>query len=259
MEELPFQLEQIITETFELFTAKSQQLGLALTWELDPSLPEVVVGDGLKLRQVLINLVGNAVKFTSQGSIHVKAKQLAQHGDTIKVGFSVKDTGVGIPEEKLPLLFQPFSQVDTSLTRKYGGTGLGLAICKNLVELMNGTIHVETNEQAGVTFRFTVTVKPCSDPACLIPKFERTPLRSSEGKQEKIPADGSPVTAPSSVIRGREARRHELSQDTQRKAAMNDSRIPDISFSSLLNCTRELSCGLESPDEPPASASSAAL
>ncbi|MBB3110696.1 PAS domain S-box-containing protein [Paenibacillus phyllosphaerae] len=167
VEEMPFQLDQIVSETFELFTAKTKQMGLTLACELDPELPQVVVGDGLKLRQVLINLVGNAVKFTPKGSINVKAKLVEQGEEAIKVGFSVHDTGVGIPEEKLPLLFQPFSQVDTSLTRKYGGTGLGLAICKNLVELMNGSIHVETNEQEGVTFHFTVTVQPGNNPAWL--------------------------------------------------------------------------------------------
>lgn len=163
VEEIPFQLDLIVSETFELFTAKTKQLGLHLAYELDPELPKIVIGDGLKLRQVLINLVGNAVKFTPQGSVRVEARLGRVDENAIEVQFAVHDTGVGIPEEKLPLLFQPFSQVDTSLTRRYGGTGLGLAICKNLVELMRGTIHVEANEEAGATFRFTVTVKPFAE------------------------------------------------------------------------------------------------
>ncbi|MCQ6562039.1 response regulator [Paenibacillus mendelii] len=164
LEEIPFQIEMVIAETFELFTAKSKQLALELSCEFDPTLPPIVIGDGMKLRQVLINLVGNAVKFTPQGSIKVSVRLLEQREDAIEMEFTVQDTGVGIPEEKLPLLFQPFSQVDTSLTRRYGGTGLGLAICKNLVELMNGTIDVTTKVDVGTTFRFTVTMKPQGAP-----------------------------------------------------------------------------------------------
>ncbi|CAH1193726.1 Autoinducer 2 sensor kinase/phosphatase LuxQ [Paenibacillus plantiphilus] len=156
LEELPFRLDLIVAETFELFLPSSKPCGLELTCHLDPSLPLSLVGDGLKLRQILINLVGNAVKFTSEGSITVSAKLLAEHGEAIVLEFTVKDTGVGIPEDKLPLLFQPFTQVDASLTRQYNGTGLGLAICKNLVELMSGTIEVESEFQKGTTFRFSV-------------------------------------------------------------------------------------------------------
>ncbi|UVI30040.1 ATP-binding protein [Paenibacillus spongiae] len=175
LEEIPFQIEMVVAETFELFTAKSKELDLALTCEFDPKLPAIVVGDGMKLRQVLINLVGNAVKFTAQGGIHVAVHLLEKQEDAITLEFAVEDTGVGIPEEKLPLLFQPFSQVDTSLTRRYGGTGLGLAICKNLVELMNGTIEVSTKVNVGTTFRFSVTMKPQGTPA--------DPDRRSTGKR----------------------------------------------------------------------------
>lgn len=156
LEELPFRLDLIIAETLELFLPRSKPVGLELTCLLDPDLPLSLVGDGLKLRQILINLVGNAVKFTSEGSIKVSARLLAEHGQAIVIEFAVEDTGVGIPEDKLPLLFQPFTQVDTSLTRQYNGTGLGLAICKNLVELMSGSISVESEFQKGTTFRFTV-------------------------------------------------------------------------------------------------------
>jgi len=159
LEETPFRLDLIIAETFELFTAKSKQFNLELTSCIDPLLPEQVVGDGSKLRQVLINLVGNAVKFTPKGSILVTVKLLRERERSIDIEFAVQDTGVGIPEDKQPLLFQPFSQVDTSLTRQYNGTGLGLAICKNLVELMGGSIHVESIVDAGSIFRFTVTLR----------------------------------------------------------------------------------------------------
>ncbi|WP_373288920.1 response regulator [Paenibacillus nasutitermitis] len=159
LEETLFRLDLIIAETFELFTAKSKQFNLELASCIDPQLPEQVVGDGSKLRQILINLVGNAVKFTPKGSIQVTVKLLHAREQSIDIEFAVQDTGVGIPEEKQPLLFQPFSQVDTSLTRQYSGTGLGLAICKNLVELMGGTISVESTVDIGSIFRFTVALR----------------------------------------------------------------------------------------------------
>ncbi|MBW7460900.1 hybrid sensor histidine kinase/response regulator, partial [Paenibacillus sepulcri] len=159
LEEAPFRLDLIIAETFELFTAKSKQFNLELAASIDSNLPSQVVGDGSKLRQILINLVGNAVKFTPQGSILITVKLLRERERSIDIEFSVQDTGVGIPENKQPLLFRPFSQVDTSLTRQYSGTGLGLAICKNLVELMGGSIRVESVVDVGSVFRFTVTLR----------------------------------------------------------------------------------------------------
>ncbi len=159
LEEVPFLLKTCIVETFELFTAKSKDLNLRMNYYTDPLLPEFIEGDITKLRQILINLVGNAVKFTNEGGIDVHVKLIADYGSSMMIGFSVKDTGVGIPKEKLPFLFEPFSQLDSSMTRKYGGTGLGLAICKNLIELMGGTIRVDTDKGKGATFMFTIRVK----------------------------------------------------------------------------------------------------
>ncbi|CAM4450177.1 histidine kinase [Paenibacillus tarimensis] len=159
LEEVPFQLSSCVGETFDLFMAKSKKRNLEMTYTIDPQLEIPIVSDVTKLRQVLINLVGNAVKFTSEGSVHLDAKLLNDYGCSMDVEISVQDTGVGIPEEKLPLLFQPFSQLDSSMSRKYGGTGLGLAICKNLIELMGGTIRVETEQNKGANFIFTIRVK----------------------------------------------------------------------------------------------------
>ncbi|RXZ81532.1 response regulator [Paenibacillaceae bacterium] len=160
LEEVPFQLSACIGETFDLFTVKTTKKQLEMTCSIDPLLPAYVEGDVTKLRQVLINLVGNAVKFTNEGSIEVIVSLKADYGSEIVVEIAVLDTGVGIPADKLPLLFQPFSQLDSSMTRKYGGTGLGLAICKNLLELMDGSIRVDTNREKGAAFIFTVTLKP---------------------------------------------------------------------------------------------------
>ncbi|MBD2843717.1 response regulator [Paenibacillus sp. IB182496] len=160
LEEVPFQLSSCIGETFDLFTAKSISDRLQIVCGLDPLLPDYIEGDVTKLRQILINLVGNAVKFTEEGSIEVNARLKSDYGSTLVIEIEVRDTGVGIPEEKLPLLFQPFSQLDSSMTRKYGGTGLGLAICKNLIELMGGGIRVEPNAPRGTAFIFTICVKP---------------------------------------------------------------------------------------------------
>lgn len=160
LEEVPFQIAACIDETFDLFTAKSKQMNLQMNYYVDPLLPEYIEGDMTKLRQVLINLVGNAVKFTKEGSIDVDVTLAADLGSSLMLGISVKDTGVGISRENLPLLFLPFSQLDSSMTRRYGGTGLGLAICKNLVQMMGGSISVDTDEDKGATFMFTVRVKP---------------------------------------------------------------------------------------------------
>ncbi|MFS0723807.1 response regulator [Paenibacillus sp. 1P07SE] len=163
LEEVPFQLSCCIAETFDLFTVTPKTQRLNLTWDIDPKIPGELVGDVTKLRQVLINLVGNAVKFTEEGSVHVSAALTAESVDDVRIEIAVQDTGVGIPPEKLPLLFQPFSQLDSSMSRKYGGTGLGLAICKNLIELMGGSISVQSRHDAdgngGTTFLFELPLR----------------------------------------------------------------------------------------------------
>ncbi|MFC5653216.1 response regulator [Paenibacillus solisilvae] len=158
LDDSPFQLDLVVSETFELFTATSRQTDLELLYTSDPAIPAIVLGDATKLRQILINLIGNAVKFTTDGSIQVIAKLAQIREDEVELAWSVMDTGIGIPEDKLPSLFHPFSQIDSSLTRQYNGTGLGLAITKNLVELMGGSIQVESEVGKGTSFHFTITL-----------------------------------------------------------------------------------------------------
>jgi signal transduction histidine kinase len=155
MEE-PFDLSLCIAETLDLFNVDSRKKSIELTQSLDEAIPDQLFGDATRLRQILINLVGNAVKFTDSGRIDVNARIKTSFEDSLEIELAVSDTGIGIDEESIGSLFRPFSQVDSSMTRKYGGTGLGLAICKSLVELMNGTIGVKSNDGPGTTFVFTV-------------------------------------------------------------------------------------------------------
>lgn len=158
MEEQLFELQTTIQEVFSLFSAEAGKKNLELAYFVDQQLPKLVYGDVARLKQVLINLVANAVKFTNQGGVYLVASSQPAADNKLVVEFTVKDTGIGISPEKCGRLFQPFSQLDSSMTRKYGGTGLGLAICKSLVSMMGGDIRVESMEEKGATFVFTIQV-----------------------------------------------------------------------------------------------------
>jgi PAS domain S-box-containing protein len=160
LEECPFNLRACIQECIDLLALKAAEKNLALDFLDHSSLPEIVVGDVTRLRQILVNLLGNAIKFTQVGGISVSATARALTDPTfIEIEFSVKDTGIGISFERRDRLFQAFSQVDSSITRQYGGTGLGLAISKQLSELMGGRIWVESQPNQGSTFYFTTIVR----------------------------------------------------------------------------------------------------
>ena len=155
LEAIEFDPVTIIEGTTELFTAKSREKGLALMIFVSPEIPRKLRGDPVRLQQILINLVGNALKFTPQGEIVVRVMPVKLYEVEIMLRFEVSDTGIGLSETARKILFQPFTQADGSTTRKYGGTGLGLAISKRLVELMGGEIGVESEEGKGSTFWFT--------------------------------------------------------------------------------------------------------
>ncbi|WP_445627170.1 ATP-binding protein [Nostoc sp. DSM 114167] len=162
LEEEPFALRNCIHETLYLLAPTAREKGLKLTFLDSPQLPTTIVGDITRLRQVLINLISNAIKFTETGSIEVsvitRKNSDINHSaaNTNEIQFSIKDTGIGIPRDRRERLFKAFSQVNSSITRQYGGTGLGLAICKQLCELMGGRIWVESELNAGSTFYFTI-------------------------------------------------------------------------------------------------------
>jgi signal transduction histidine kinase/CheY-like chemotaxis protein/ligand-binding sensor domain-containing protein len=157
IDEKDFNLRTCIEEVLDVFAEKATQSGLDLVYQIDENIPADIIGDNIRLRQILMNLVGNAVKFTHHGEIYIEVQQISKSDKGhLELMFSVRDTGIGIPADKLDRLFKAFSQVDSSTTRKYGGTGLGLVICEKLVNLMGGTINVQSKPGEGSTFSFTL-------------------------------------------------------------------------------------------------------
>lgn len=154
LESVPFDLRQVVDGAIKPMVCDAQSRGLELVADVDPSIPQNLVGDPIRLRQVLINLVGNAVKFTQEGKVQVTVKQLVDCEQCIALKFIVQDTGVGITPDKLATIFNSFEQADTSTTRRFGGTGLGLSISSRLVALMHGRISVESCEGQGTAFTF---------------------------------------------------------------------------------------------------------
>ena len=155
IERIEFHLDEVIEGVANLLTVQVEEKGLELLFDIKQDVPINLVGDPLRLGQILVNLAGNAVKFTEQGEIVVSAELVEQQEDEVMLKFSVRDTGIGMTPQQQDKLFQSFSQADTTTTRKFGGTGLGLAICKRLTELMNGEIAVESEPGKGSEFWFT--------------------------------------------------------------------------------------------------------
>ena len=156
LELIPFDLRESLGETMMALSFRAHQKGLELVYEVQPDVPEALLGDPGRIRQVLVNLIGNAIKFTEHGEIFVRVDEPSPGSATTTLHFAVKDTGVGIPVEKQEKIFEAFSQADGSMTRKYGGTGLGLTISVRLVEMMGGRVWLESEPGQGSTFHFTV-------------------------------------------------------------------------------------------------------
>jgi len=171
LEHLAFDLSLCLEETLDLFSVQAAGKQLELSYAIDAEVPPWIVGDITRLRQVLVNLVNNAVKFTATGAIDISVRRAAIDPDRllepgrIMIEFEVRDSGIGIPPDRINRLFKPFSQIDSSTTRKYGGTGLGLAICHRLCSLMGGGIHVESAPGQGSRFIFTLLTEPTTPQA----------------------------------------------------------------------------------------------
>jgi len=168
-----FDLRHCVEDVLDLFSEVSAKKQLELLYKIDPNLPVSLKGDQLRIRQVLLNLVNNAIKFTSKGQVLIEIELLAKTGSNVNIGFKIKDTGTGIPKDKLSRLFKAFSQVDTSTTRRHGGTGLGLVICERMVELMGGNISIESEQGLGTTVIFNLKSEinkklTATDPGCML-------------------------------------------------------------------------------------------
>src|SRR6266852_6187491 len=157
LESIPFDISKVVHATASLLAVRAREKHLELLADVAPEVPRGVRGDPTRLRQVLMNLIGNAIKFTEQGEVDVSASVARRDGDGAAVQFRVRDTGIGIPEEQLGTIFQEFTQADASMTRRYGGTGLGLAISRRLVALMGGELAVTSEVGRGSEFSFTLT------------------------------------------------------------------------------------------------------
>jgi two-component system sensor histidine kinase/response regulator len=167
IEVVPFEIDSVIENLVNLLTEKTEAKGLELLFSVDPALPRTLVGDPLRIGQVLINLSNNAVKFTQQGDIHLSIGLVQPPSGGLMVRFEVRDTGIGLTQDQIGRLFQSFSQADSSITRQYGGTGLGLAISKSLVKAMGGEIGVQSVHGRGSTFWFTARLGVGSAEKCV--------------------------------------------------------------------------------------------
>ena len=179
---MPFSPHTLVDNVASMLATLAEHKGIALERSIDPALPQVLIGDEVRLKQVVLNLVNNAIKFTERGAVRLALKIDRVSYGAVGLRVSVSDDGIGISEEQQKALFRRFSQVDGSITRRFGGTGLGLAICKQLIELMGGEIGVESREGAGATFWFTVSLAMAA-PDSLVPAIAATiaSLRTTPG------------------------------------------------------------------------------
>ncbi|MCT7975153.1 PAS domain S-box protein [Laspinema olomoucense] len=265
LEEHPFNLRTCVEECLDLVASKAAEKQLELAYLFSPQTPEGIIGDVTRLRQILVNLLSNAVKFTEEGetiiSVNATLVQDAPLGNRIETGtrggiyqihFCVKDTGVGIPPDRLDRLFKSFSQVDSSTTRKYGGTGLGLAIAKRLSELMGGTMWVESQIGVGSTFHFTIQGAATSEFASVSPEDEVPQLT---GKHLLIVDDNATNRLiltrqaqswgmiPYAAASGPEGLAQLQNSDTRFDLAILDMQMPDMDGIALATAIRQIPDG----------------
>lgn len=188
LEAIDFNLRQTVESVVELLAERARDKGIQLVWSVAPEVPASLRGDPHRLRQVLLNLVSNAIKFTEEGEVAVEVSGLGTSGEESELRCVVRDSGIGLSEESRAKLFQPFVQGDSSTTRKFGGTGLGLAICRKLVELMGGSIGVNSTEGKGSNFWFNVRMDASSDSGTASSGEAILPDASARGLQHDLPS-----------------------------------------------------------------------
>ena len=188
LEKQPFRLQDLVNENIRFLSAKAQEKDLSLYARFDDSVPPIIVSDQTRLRQILFNLVGNAIKFTERGGVTVDIKLSETSGKNAVLLFEIQDTGIGISAEAQTKLFQKFTQADASTTRRFGGTGLGLAICRQLCELLGGTIGVKSEPGTGSTFWFTVAVEISdeSDPELFTAVINTSRFRKKPSRKLRV-------------------------------------------------------------------------
>src|SRR5690606_36145761 len=188
-EKIVFILKDLLPSLVSTFTYQAKEKKISIDYSIDEKLNHIVLSDPVRLNQILINLISNAVKFTHNGSINIKCSEAKEHRGMSWVNIEVTDTGVGIPPQKLNTIFESFSQADASVTRKYGGTGLGLTIVKQLVELQNGRIAVNSTEHQGSTF---IVLLPYT--------FGRSRTYAKSAEAEKAFNSSQTITRPLNVL-----------------------------------------------------------
>jgi PAS domain S-box-containing protein len=188
LDPIPFDLHELVAQTLRPMANRAETKGLELVFRIAPGVPAGVVGDPGRLRQVLINLVGNAIKFTAKGKVVVSVEpdEASPSGDGIGLRFNVEDTGIGIPSGQIEAIFEPFVQADGSTTRRFGGTGLGLAICVRLVALMGGRIWVESQPGLGSTFRFNAVLGRTVESPGLASARPASPRRDDPARRLRV-------------------------------------------------------------------------
>ncbi len=237
LECLDFDLRTVLEEALDVLAVRAAEKGLELACDLPPEVPTLLRGDAGRLRQVLLNLIGNGVKFTREGEVSVSVSVVDQDATSATLEFAVRDTGIGIPADVRERLFQPFTQADGSTTRKYGGTGLGLAISRRLVELMGGVISVESEPGQGSVFRFTASfqkqpgrlqrTRPAADIRGLRVLAVDDNATNRRVLQEQLTAWGCRVTTASSAGEALEIIRASASTDPF-PVALLDLQMPDV-------------------------------
>ncbi|MDQ0660335.1 response regulator [Paenibacillus sp. W2I17] len=262
LEEHPFEIVSCVREVLGLFAAEAGKKNLELDYFLENSVPELIYGDMARLRQVLLNLIANAIKFTDQGGVYLIVSVKEEKDGEMALEFAVKDTGIGIASDKVDRLFQPFSQLDTSMTRKYGGTGLGLAICKTLVEMMGGQIYLDTTEQRGATFVFTIQAKRYVETELVQRNGEEKPtdVKNENKYPTVLIVDDHPINQKlMAIMLGKLGLLSDIAEDGQSALDMiNGSRYPyDYVFMDLqmpvmdgLECTRRIRESLSQSEQP---------